>query len=187
MTTTTLDWLLVVDMQPVFGRPDSPWFVPDYEACAENVARLVEAFDDRVLFTRFVPPPKPTGSWRSYYDEHRFALDPRNQALWDLDPRWIGQPSVAGHRFAKWHEAAPHLPKDADLVLCGVATDCCVLGTAIEANDDGRQVRLLADACAAATDALHDAALTIFADRGGLLELSDTHRELVHASSQVSS
>ncbi len=187
MTTSTRDWLLVVDMQPAFGHPASPWFVPDYEVCASNITRLIEVFDDRVLFTRFVPPADPAGSWRSYYDEHLFALDPENQALWDLDPRWSDHRSVPGHRFAKWREAAPLLPKEAQLVMCGVATDCCVLGTAIEANDDGRKVRLPADACAAATDALHNAALTILADRGGLLELSDTDQELALASSQKSS
>lgn len=178
MTKPASDWLLVIDMQPAFGRPDSPWYVPGYEACARNVARLVDAFTDRVLFTRFVPQIDPKGSWRSYYDEHPFALEPQHHGLWALDRRWDDYPSVASHRFAKWREASPKLPKDADLVLCGVATDCCVLGTAMEANDAGRCVRLVADACAAATSALHDAALTILADRSGLLQLSNTDCEV---------
>jgi len=174
----THDWLLVVDMQPAFGSPDSPWFVPRYEACAENVARLVDAFRDRVVFTRFVPPTDPQGSWRRYYETHSFALDPRHKALWTLDPRWSGSPSVASHRFAKWHEAAAHIPDDAVVVLCGVATDCCVLGTALEANDAGRHIRLVADACAAGTEILHNAALTVCSDRSDQLQIIDTAQEL---------
>ncbi|MEM6940015.1 MAG: isochorismatase family protein [Pseudomonadota bacterium] len=175
---TQQDWLLVIDMQPAFGSPESPWYVPDYETCAAQVGRLVEAFSSRVLFTRFVPPTVPHGSWQSYYDIHRFALDPRHKALWDLDPRWSGRPAVASHRFAKWREAAAEVPQDAQLVICGVATDCCVLGTAIEANDAGRAVRLAVDACAAATTTLHEAALTVLGDRAGLLQMTDTRREI---------
>ena len=84
-------WLLVIDMQPAFGNPDSPWSVPEYEACAANVARLVDAFGERVLFTRFVPPLDPKGSWRPYYALNAFALDPQNRPLWKLDPRWQGR------------------------------------------------------------------------------------------------
>lgn len=174
-------WLLVIDMQPAFGSPESPWFVTGYEACAANVSRLVDAFGDCVLFTRFVPPLEPNGSWRSYYAKNTFALDPQNRRLWELDPRWHGNPSVASHRFAKWREAAPLVPPDAELVICGVATDCCVLGTAIEANDDGRTVKLVTDACAAATDDLHEAAVTVLAGRTGLLQLTDTKSEVTHA------
>ena len=179
---TRQDWLLVIDMQPAFGSPNSPWFVPGYEGCAAKVAQLVDAFGDRVLFTRFVPPLDPRGSWRSFYAEHQFALDPQNRPLWELDPRWMGSPSVASHRFAKWHEAAPLLPPNTELVMCGVATDCCVLGTAIEANDAGRTVRLVTDACAAVTDNLHDAAMTVLADRSGLLQLTDTNSEIALSS-----
>lgn len=184
MSKTAPEWLLVVDMQPGFGHPDSPWASPDYEACAKNVVRLVDAFGDRVLFTRFVPPEKPSGAWLGYYDQHPFALAPENRSLWELDPRWSNRPSVSSHRFAKWVEAAPHIPADAELVICGVATDCCVLGTVIEANDAGRKVRLPVDACAAGTKALHEAAIAILSDRGGLLELSDTDREHARLSRQ---
>lgn len=172
-------WLLVIDMQLAFSSPESPWFVPGYEACAANVARLVDAFGDCVLFTRFVPPLEPSGSWRSYYAKNTFALDPQNRTLWELDPRWHGNRSVASHRFAKWHEASPLVPPNTELVMCGVATDCCVLGTAIEANDDGRAVRLTTDACAAASDELHDAAVTVLSDRAGLLQLTDTNSEIL--------
>ena len=170
------DWLLVIDMQPAFGSQASPWFVPGYADCAENVAGLVESFQKRVLFTRFVPPVSPQGSWRSYYDQHGFALESFNQDLWELDPRWEGRSSIASHRFAKWREAAELVPANANLVICGVATDCCVLGTVLEACDEGRSVQLVSDASAAATNDLHNAALTIFADRREQLTVTNTQK-----------
>ncbi|WP_108262567.1 cysteine hydrolase family protein [Mangrovicoccus ximenensis] len=103
-------WLLVIDMQPGFGHPDSPWCTPGYDAVAGRVGALVEAYGDRVLFTRFQPPGEPQGAWRPYYDRWSFAVDPAHAGLWDLDPRWQGRPSVAGQRFAKWREAAPPRP-----------------------------------------------------------------------------
>jgi len=184
ISTNAQEWLLVIDMQPAFGHPDSPWYVPDYEACAENVSALVDAFADRVLFTRFVPPSVPHGAWRAYYDAHSFACDRRNEALWDLDARWAGRRSVASPRFSKWRDADAALPNDATVVLCGVSTECCVLGTALEANDDGRPLRLVTDACAAATPQLHEAALTILADRSELLQLSNTRRECTRSAAQ---
>ena len=172
------DILLVVDMQPGFGHPESPWCTPGYEACAQGIADLVAGFGDRALFTRFVPPAEPSGAWAPYYDRWRFARDPERAWLWDLDPRFAGRPSVASHRFAKWREARPHVPEEASLVICGVATDCCVLGTAVEAVDDGRHVRLVTDACAAGTPALHEVAITVLRDRAPMLTLTDRAREL---------
>lgn len=172
------DFLLVVDMQPGFGHPESPWCTPGYGDCADKIEQLLPHFEGRTLFTRFLPPTRPQGAWQPYYARWDFAIDPAQAHLWDLDARFGAQTSVAGPRFAKWREAAAHVPDDATLLICGVATDCCVLGTAVEAVDDGRYVRLIGDACAAGTPALHEAALTVMADRGPMLTLTDTRSEL---------
>ena len=170
--------LLVIDMQPGFGHPESPWCTPGYDLCAERIGALAAGFAGRALFPRFVPPAEPAGAWLPYYQAWPFALDPEQSWLWELDPRFSGHPEVTGHRFAKWREAISHVPEDATLVICGVATDCCVLGTAIEAVDDGRHVRLVTDACAAGTQALHEAAITVMRDRAPMLTLTDTETEL---------
>ena len=160
------EWLLVIDLQPAFSHPDSPWFTPSLANAAPAVAELVASFGERVLFTRFVPPARPVGSWVPYYRRWPFALDPANAELWALDAAWTGRPSVASHTFAKWlPEVRQRLGAAATAVLCGVSTDCCVLMTALAAVDDGASVRVVADACAAKTPALHARALDLMADR----------------------
>ncbi|WP_163847165.1 cysteine hydrolase family protein [Pseudooceanicola aestuarii] len=166
-------WLIVVDMQPGFGAPDSPWCTPGFETCMERIAALLPRFAGRTLFTRFVPPSQPEDAWVAYYDQWSFALDPAQRHLWKLDPRLDG-PQVTSPRFAKWIEARPHVPAGAPLCICGVATDCCVLGTALEAVDDGRSVHLLQDTCAAGSAPLHEAALTVMADRAPMLRIAKT-------------
>ena len=46
-------------------------------------------------------------------------------------------------------------------MLCGVATDCCVISTALRAADDGMFVRIVADACRGATAEAHERALAL--------------------------
>lgn len=173
-----MDWLLVIDMQPGFGHGDSPWCTPGYDSCAERIDQLLPRFQDRVLFTRFVPPSQPVGAWVAYYAQWSFAVQDGADWLWEVDARWRAYPSVTSHRFAKWQEAAVLLPQDARINMCGVATDCCVLGTAVEAVDAGRQIRLIEDACAAGTPALHHAAVTVMADRAPMLSVTTTDQIL---------
>ncbi len=50
------EWLMVIDLQPAFAHPDSPWFTPTLDGVTAQIARLVPRFGERLLFTRFVPP-----------------------------------------------------------------------------------------------------------------------------------
>lgn len=172
------DWLVVIDMQPGFGHPDSPWCTPGYEVCAEKIGRMVDGYGEKVLFTRFVPPAEPVGAWQAYYEQWPFALSPEMRWVWELDPRWQDRPSVTSHRFSKWRELEAVLPGDARITLCGVATDCCVLGTAVEAVDAGRHLRLVADACAAGSQGLHEGAVAVMADRAPMLKITSTETVL---------
>src|ERR1039458_93113 len=67
-------WLAVIDMQRVFGEPDSAWFAPRFAEIVGNVADLVTALRPRVVFTRFVAPAEPAGAWQRYYEVWPFAL-----------------------------------------------------------------------------------------------------------------
>ena len=51
--------LAVIDMQRVFGEPGSKWLAPRFAEIVGPVRRLVHAFRPRVIFTRFVAPPRP--------------------------------------------------------------------------------------------------------------------------------
>ena len=154
--------LVVVDMQNVFAHPPSPWASPDYPTALAGTRRLLPAFGDRVVFTRYVAPPRPDGAWVPYFEAWPFALVPDDDPLYavvdDLDP--AGRPVVTRPTFGKW---GPELDAAsggaAELVLAGVSTDCCVLSTALAAADAGRRVFVAEDACAGASAADHRRAL----------------------------
>lgn len=172
-------WLMVVDLQPAFSHPDSPWFTPSLGEVSARIARLVPAFGDRVLFTRFVPPAVPDGSWKAYYEKWPFALRPEADWLWAVDAPWQGRPSIASHRFSKWVPAAfERFGPSPEVAICGVSTDCCVLATAYAAVDGGAQVRLVEDACAAKSLAVHQQALAILATRAPQLRIVTVEEEL---------
>ncbi len=65
--------LVVVDLQPVFGDPDSPWAAPRFEEVRPRTRALVAALGERVVLTRFVAPREPVGAWAGY-DERALHL-----------------------------------------------------------------------------------------------------------------
>jgi nicotinamidase-related amidase len=170
---------MVIDLQPGFSDPASPWYTPALAEAAERIARLVTRFGERVLFTRFVPPDTVSGSWQSYYAKWDFAIEASSAWLWDLDPAFQGRLSIASHTFSKWvPEAKAHIGDNPTVVLCGVSTDCCVLMTALAAVDDGAHVRVVTDACAAKSPEIHERAIALMASRAPQLTLVTTDMEL---------
>ena len=174
-------WLVVVDLQVIFASPDSDWFTPGFATILPRVQQLVRAFGDRVVLTRFVAPERPTGAWVPYYEQWPSALVPDTDPLYDLVPELAG----SGHRtlsrttFGKWDaELAGTVGQGAEVTLVGVSTDCCVLSTALAAADDGMAVRVVADACAGASDSDHQRALDAMALYGPLIEIVDSESVL---------
>ena len=173
---TTTGLLAVIDMQHVFADPSSPWTAPRFPEAAAGVRRLLPAFGDRVVFTRFLAPAKPEGAWRAYYDEWPFALQPPDAQLWSLTPDFAphARQVVDAPTFGKWTpELARLLAPGNRLILAGVSTDCCVLSTALAAADAGAEVVIPADACAGADDDSHTRALQIM----------DLYRPLIRVTS----
>lgn len=170
---------MVIDLQPAFSHPDSPWFTPALDAVTRQIERLVPKFDERVLFTRFVPPDAPWGSWQPYYDKAAWALQPGAAPLWELDAKWAGRPSFGKHTFSKWGaQARRYIDVDDVVVLCGVSTECCVLMTALAAVDDGAHVRVVADACASKSTHSHQQALALMGGRAPQVRITTVHEEL---------
>lgn len=159
-------WLIAVDMQNVFGDKESPWSTPRFDEAAEAVVRLAEAFDDRTVFTRFVAPDRPTGSWEDYYEEFPFALQPSDAEAYRLADRVapLAKRVVEETTFGKWGPKLASITGDEPhLVVCGVATDCCVISTVLAAADAGAHVTVVTDACAGSTDEAHQKAMDVMA------------------------
>lgn len=171
---STAGWLVVVDLQHVFGDPDSPWLTPRFAEVRPRIARLAEAFGDRVVLTRFVAPDRPAGAWRAYYEQFPFALQPADAPLYGLVDDPGDRPVVSATTFGKWGPDLAAVVGDGPLTVTGVATDCCVISTVLPAVDAGMPVRVVTDACAGSTDADHAGALRVMSLYAPLVELTTT-------------
>lgn len=164
--------LAVIDMQRVFGEPDSPWAAPRFAEIVPTVGALVAALAPRVTFTRFVAPAEPTGAWRAYYERWPFARQPAGAPAWELVEPFGAQPdTIDAPTFSKWGPELAARVGSGPLVLAGVSTDCCVLSTAVAAADAGMAVRVVSDACAGMDDDSHAKALDLLALYAPLIEV----------------
>lgn len=170
----SVPWLAVVDAQHIFAAPDSPWAAPGFAATVDPLGLLIAAAGEHVVFTRFVAPAEPAGAWVEYYERWAFALQPPDAPAYRL----VDEVPHTGHRvvdattFGKWQVLQP-VTGEAPLVLAGVATDCCVVSTALAAADAGVPVRVVAQACAGADDASHRRALDLMAAYAPLVQVVD--------------
>lgn len=179
-------WLAIIDMQTIFSRYPKWWGCPRFDEIVEPIRRLAARFGDRTLITRFVAGSTHRGSWVPYYEQFPFANVPDSDPIYDVvDPLadLVRQDNVVTMTtFSKWGDERKGLRAKTGecphLVLAGVATDCCVLSTAIAAAEDGAFVTVVLDACAGSSDANQEAAAKIFAGYAPLIEVIG-HRELV--------
>jgi nicotinamidase-related amidase len=95
-------WLLVVDYQEVFRDPTSPWTTPRFDEIRPRIRSLVEAFGDRVVFTRFVVPDEPTGAWADYYAKYDYFTQDHAIPLFQLSEDPGDRPVVDAPTFGKW-------------------------------------------------------------------------------------
>jgi nicotinamidase-related amidase len=155
-------WLVAIDLQNIFGDPESPWASPRFSEAVERTLPLVERFGERCVFTRFVAPAKPSGSWIPYYETFPFALRPPDAPTYALDARVTSYATrtVEATTFGKWGaDLVAITGPEPHLVVCGVATDCCVQSTVLPAAYAGAHVTVVTDACAGSTDEAHRQAL----------------------------
>jgi nicotinamidase-related amidase len=159
--TSPEGWLVVVDLQHVFGDGDSPWGAPRFAEIRARVRELITAFGERVVWTRFVAPEQPAGAWKEYYAQFPFALQSPDAPLYALVDDPGDAPVIDATTFGKWGPPLAAIVGEGPLTVVGVATDCCVISTVLPAADDGVPVRVVGDACAGSSDDDHDRALRV--------------------------
>ncbi|MBF4461780.1 MULTISPECIES: cysteine hydrolase family protein [unclassified Rathayibacter] len=165
--------LVAIDLQHVFADAESPWASREFARAADGTRRLLQAFGERVVMTRFVAPAEPSGAWIPYYREWPFALAPADDRLYELVDGFDGHRTVTATTFGKWGaELEAALDASRELVLTGVSTECCVLSTALAAADAGVHVRAVGDACAGASETDHARALDAMALYAPLITLT---------------
>lgn len=177
-------WLVAVDLQTVFADPSSPWASAEFHRALDGTQQLLPAFAGRNVRTRFVAPTDPEGAWARYYQDWPFALVPAEDPLYALVPGVAGGtgPVLEATSFGKWGPELRRLTQDsAEIVLTGVSTDCCVLSTALAAADAGVAVRVVADACAGASEVDHQRALDAMALYAPLVTLTTVAEVLAAA------
>lgn len=144
------DALVIIDMQHIFASTQSQWHVPGYADAANQVARLRRHFSGPAIWTRFVRDPQETGSWQAYYQRWSQCRLAEDDPAWDITLTVpADDPVITLPTFSKWGADLQAMTQNhRRLVMCGVATDCCVLATALGAVDAGHHVTLVTDACA---------------------------------------
>jgi nicotinamidase-related amidase len=166
---------VAIDLQRIFADADSGWATPGFSRVVEPVKSLVTAFSPRVVFTRFIAPAQPVGSWVPYYQLYPFALQPPDSYVYQLVDEFGDAPTLDRTTFGKWDsELAEQVGPGGRMVLAGVSTDCCVISTALAAVDAGVHVQVVADACAGMDDEHHAKALDIMRLYAPMLEVVST-------------
>jgi nicotinamidase-related amidase len=176
MNQSATEWLLVIDMQRAFADPPSPWAAAEFYTILPRIERLIAAYEGRVVLTRYVPPAPLTGAWVGYYAAFPSLLLPESDLAWDLKlAGGAAAPVETRATFSKWDaRMAALIGPESGIAVCGVATECCVLGTVLAAVDDGRSVRMITDACAGGSEVAHDQTIGLLGGFAPLVTLVRT-------------
>jgi nicotinamidase-related amidase len=183
---TDTPWLVIVDMQTIFSQYPKWWGCPKFNDIIEPIRKLAAKYGDHTLITRFVAGTDHEGSWVSYYKEFPFADVPDSDPIYDvvdqLKDLIRNDNVVTMTTFNKWGDehkgVRAKTGKYPHLVLTGVATDCCVLSSAMAAAEAGAFVTVVLDACAGSSDDNQLAAKNILTGYAPLIEVKD-HQELL--------
>lgn len=143
------DILLVIDMQNVYTKGQK-WACLDTEGAAHRINRIIDAaVCDQVIFTRFLPPEKPTGVWKDYNEENADvnADAYANEMLPVFAAQLKNHPLYTKSVYSSL--AIPEVltaARDADrVIVAGVVAECCVLSTVFALIDAGIYTVYLTD------------------------------------------
>jgi nicotinamidase-related amidase len=168
--------LVIIDMQKIFKDSSSQWCVSDYDSAAENIVELVLAHSGPIIWTKFVRDPSERGAWGEYYKTWDQCRLPPNSPEWNLTFAVQSEHKLLTcSTFSKWGEELEALTEfSGEIIICGVATDQCVLGTVLGAIDAGKKVVVIEDCCAGLTKQAHDQAIDILSGFRPMVEITTT-------------
>lgn len=196
--------LLIIDMQTGFIHPEASLSVPPGLDIIPNLQRLLRFFRAKnlpVIYTAFVASPKiPTQRVDTFGIEHQppvagkptgyghpsgnCQLDATGTESPEIYPPLAplpNEPVIQGYSLDKFYGTPlDQLLRARDirhLVITGVMTDLCVLGTAFSASTREYQVTLVSDGCATLWDNIQDAVLDIVRRKLGRVLSTD---EVIH-------
>jgi nicotinamidase-related amidase len=190
---TDSPWLVIIDMQTIFSQYPKWWGCPKFNDIVDPIRKLAAKYGDRTLLTRFVAAADHEGSWVPYYNDFPFADVPASDPIYDvvdqLKDLIRDDNVVTMTTFSKWgdehHGVRAKTGKYPHLVLAGVATDCCVLSSAMTAAEAGAFVTVVLDACAGSSDENQLAAKNIMTGYAPLIEVKDHHELMNHAAHRI--
>lgn len=172
-------WLVVIDPQRIFADSSSEWGSPMFDDALDQIKSLRSDFGaDHTIVTRWLPGSDRDGSWAPYFERWPFADKPDTDPIFDLvSPAngWSTRGTVDVSTFGKWGDGLSRITGPTPtLVLAGVATDCCVISTALPAADAGATIIVAADACAGSSEDNHAAALQVMGLYAPQIEVVDS-------------
>lgn len=146
------DLLLVIDLQNVY-LPGEEWACPAMPEAVRNICKILDAdVVDQTIFTRFVPPENPEGTWKAYNEENAaINADPYLNDMVEAIKPYLNRGALydksaySSFRIPKLLEAAERADR---VLLTGVVAECCVLASMMEAIDNGTKVVYLTDCVA---------------------------------------
>jgi len=167
---------VAIDLQRLFAE-DTVWSTPTLMGVVPNVAALVKAKPGRTLFPRFVTPERAEdapGTWRRYYT-HWAAVTRPNLAPGMLDlvaelaalapeDSVIDKPTHSAFAAPEFVDRLAALGADT-LIVTGVETDVCVLGTILDGIDRGFRIVAVSDAMTSSSLPGHRATLDLILPR----------------------
>lgn len=154
------DIILVIDMQNVYKKGNA-WECRNIERAVKNIEKIVSAAEKKktendIIFTRFIAPVSPYGSWKDYNRINNDINADKN--LNDLIPeiRAIskGHKVINKSTYSCFFDEEIKLMASAHerIILTGVVAECCVLATAFSAIDLGIKTVYIKDAVAGTND-----------------------------------
>lgn len=185
------DLLLVIDMQNVYGKGGA-WECPGSLQAAEKIKELIssEEANLEVIFTRFLAPERPEGTWGDYNREYAAI----NNDLQANEMMGVFREELKKYPlYSKSVYSSLSIPEVRDaakragrVLLSGVVAECCVLFTAVPLIDEGIKVIYLKDAVAGIDEDTEKAVETVLSGLAPLqvvLETTDEYKRERQAGS----